>query len=98
MKKRSKRLMMGATLAAVVASTHRVGSSQDGCASVQGGLEEAETKSDIRGIKTVSKTDLTRYLDSGLGDADGLLLHGFMDGHLVLEVHLVKLINATHTL
>lgn len=39
-----------------------------------------------------------RYLDSSLGDADGLLLHGFMDGHLVLEVHLVKLINAAHAL
>lgn len=39
-----------------------------------------------------------RYLDSSLGDADGLLLHGFMDGHLVLEVHLVKLINAAYAL
>lgn len=38
------------------------------------------------------------YLHSSLGDADGLLLHGFVDGHLVLEVHLVKLINATNTL
>ncbi|KAF3858565.1 hypothetical protein F7725_011766 [Dissostichus mawsoni] len=40
----------------------------------------------------------SQYLDSGLGDADGLLLHGLMDGHLVLKVHLVKLINAAHTL
>lgn len=38
------------------------------------------------------------YLDSSLGDADGLLFHGFVDGHLVLQVHLVKLINAAHTL
>lgn len=32
------------TLAAVVAPAHRVGGSQDGCASVQGGLEEKETE------------------------------------------------------
>lgn len=38
------------------------------------------------------------HLHSSLGDADGLLLHGFMDSHLVLDVHLVKLINATYTL
>lgn len=38
------------------------------------------------------------YLDSSLGDADGLLLHGFVDGHLVFEVHLVKLVNAAHAL
>lgn len=38
------------------------------------------------------------YLDSSLGDADGLLLHGFMNGHLVLQVHLVKLVNTAHTL
>lgn len=38
------------------------------------------------------------YLDSSLGDADGLLLHGFVDGHLVLEVHLVELIDAAHAL
>jgi hypothetical protein len=34
------------------------------------------------------------YLDAGLADADGLLLHGLVDGHLVRHIHLVKLINA----
>lgn len=38
------------------------------------------------------------YLDSSLGDADGLLLHGFVDGHLIFNVHLVKLVDAAHTL
>lgn len=33
-------------------------------------------------------------LDASLGDGDGLLLHGLMDGHLVLLVHLVKLVDA----
>ncbi|KAH3703434.1 hypothetical protein DPMN_078470 [Dreissena polymorpha] len=34
------------------------------------------------------------YPDPSLGDGDGLLFHGLMDSHLVLGVHLVKLINA----
>ena len=34
------------------------------------------------------------HLDAGLGDGDGLLLHGLVDGHLVFHVHLVKLVNA----
>lgn len=38
------------------------------------------------------------YLDSSLGDADGLLLHGFVDGHLIFNVHLVELVDAAHTL
>ena len=38
------------------------------------------------------------HLDTSLGDGDRLLFHGFMYSHLVLDVHLVKLINATHTL
>ena len=37
-------------------------------------------------------------LDPGLGDGDGLLLHSLVDGHLVTLVHLVKLVNAAHTL
>lgn len=37
-------------------------------------------------------------LDSSLGDADGLLLHGFVDGHLIFNVHLVELVDAAHTL
>lgn len=32
-------------------------------------------------------------LDTGFGDGDGLLLHGFMDGDLVGQVHLVKLVD-----
>ena len=34
------------------------------------------------------------HLDAGLGDGDGLLLHGLVDGNLVFDVHLVKLIDA----
>ena len=34
------------------------------------------------------------YLDAGLCDGDGLLLHGLVDGDLVLDVHLVELVNA----
>ena len=37
-------------------------------------------------------------LDARLGDGDGLLFHGFVDGHLVLGVHLIKLINTADTL
>ena len=32
-------------------------------------------------------------LDSCLGDGDGLLLHGLVDGHLITGIHLVKLID-----
>lgn len=38
------------------------------------------------------------YLDSRFGDADGLLFHSFVDRHLVSRFHLIKLIDATHTL
>ncbi len=34
------------------------------------------------------------HLDAGLGDGNCLLLHGLVDGHLVLHVHFVKLIDA----
>jgi hypothetical protein len=34
-------------------------------------------------------------LDAGFGYRDGLLFHGFVDGHLVCYVHLVKLVNGT---
>ena len=37
-----------------------------------------------------------KHLDAGLGDGDGLLLHGLVDGHLVLHVHLVELVDAAH--
>ena len=33
-----------------------------------------------------------------LGDGYGLLFHGFVDGCLVKLVHVIKLINTTHTL
>lgn len=32
-------------------------------------------------------------LDAGLGDGDGLLLHGLVDGDLVGDVHLIKLVD-----
>lgn len=98
------------TLAAVVAPTDWVGGSQDGGASIQGCLAGMEAKSSYSRviIMILKNTTLTleciilafeaAYLDSRLGDADGLLLHGFVDGYLVLEVHLVKLVNAAHTL
>ena len=35
--------------------------------------------------------------DAGLGDGDGLLLHGLVDGHTVLRAHLVELVDAHHT-
>ena len=34
------------------------------------------------------------HLDAGLGDGNGLLLHGLVDGDLVLHIHLVKLVDA----
>lgn len=37
-------------------------------------------------------------LDTGLGDWNGLLFHGFVNSHLVSQVHLVKLIDAAYTL
>ncbi len=36
--------------------------------------------------------------DAGLGDGDGLLLHGLVDGRAVLVVHLVKLVDQAHAL
>ena len=37
-------------------------------------------------------------LDACLCDGDGLLFHGLMDGCLVMLVHLIKLVNTSHTL
>ena len=37
-------------------------------------------------------------LDACFGNGDGLLLHSLVNGHLVLGVHLVKLINAADTI
>ena len=34
------------------------------------------------------------YLDTCFGNGNGLLLHGLVDGHLILHIHLVKLVNA----
>lgn len=33
-------------------------------------------------------------VDAGLGDGDGLLFHGFVDGGLVFGVHLVEFVDA----
>ena len=33
-------------------------------------------------------------MDAGFRNRDGLLLHSFVDGNLVLDIHLVKLIDA----
>lgn len=38
---------------------------------------------------------IQRGLDAGFGNRYGLLLHGFVDGHLVGNVHFVKLVNGT---
>lgn len=32
-------------------------------------------------------------MDTGFGDGDGLLFHGFVDGDLIRDVHLVELVN-----
>lgn len=37
-------------------------------------------------------------LNACFGNGDGLLLHSLVNGHLVLGVHLVKLINAADTI
>eukprot|EP00976_Prorocentrum_cordatum_P062343 1176689-Prorocentrum_minimum.AAC.2 len=34
--------------------------------------------------------------DARLGNGDGLLLHGLVDGHAVLRTHLVELVDAHH--
>lgn len=38
------------------------------------------------------------YLNNSSGDKNYLLFHGFLDCHLVLQVHFVKFIIVTHTL
>lgn len=38
------------------------------------------------------------YLDTSFSDGDCLLFHGFVNGHLILRIHLIKLVNATDTL
>ena len=37
-------------------------------------------------------------MDSCLGNRDSLLLHGLMDSHLILDIHLVELVNAANTM
>jgi len=37
-------------------------------------------------------------LDASLGNGDGLLFHGFMDGNLIPWVHFIKFVDATNTL
>lgn len=48
------------TLAAIVAPAHRVGGSEDGCASVQGGLQETDIYIDIYSVS--HNTKLVRIL------------------------------------
>ena len=36
-------------------------------------------------------------MDSCLSNGDGLLLHGLMDSHLILDIHLVELVNAANS-
>ena len=43
-------------------------------------------------------SSLQTGVDSCLGDRDGLLLHGFVDGGSVFVVHLVELIDEADTL
>lgn len=45
-----------------------------------------------------SQRNSTRYLYSGFSNGYCLLLHCFMDGNLIPQVHFVKFINATYTL
>lgn len=40
----------------------------------------------------------TVYLNACLGDGNGLLLHGFMNSHLVININLIKFINATNAI
>ena len=37
-------------------------------------------------------------MDTGFGYGDGLLLHGLVDSYLILDVHLIKLINTADTM
>eukprot|EP00166_Cyanidium_caldarium_P006048 ctg_786.g159 len=37
-------------------------------------------------------------LNARLGDGDGLLLHGLVNGHLIAQVHLVEFVDATDTI
>eukprot|EP00354_Favella_ehrenbergii_P002548 CAMPEP_0170463488 /NCGR_PEP_ID=MMETSP0123-20130129/8581_1 /TAXON_ID=182087 /ORGANISM="Favella ehrenbergii, Strain Fehren 1" /LENGTH=127 /DNA_ID=CAMNT_0010728933 /DNA_START=891 /DNA_END=1274 /DNA_ORIENTATION=+ len=36
-------------------------------------------------------------VDASLGNRDGLLLHGLVNGHLVLHVHLIELVDTADT-
>lgn len=86
-------------LAAVVAAADGVGRCQDGRASVQGRLKPQKFTFLCSFHHPFFNFKALRcYLHSGFGDADGLLLHGLVDGHLVFDVHLVELINAAHPL
>lgn len=43
-------------------------------------------------------TGIERGVDSCLGDRDGLLFHSFVNGNLILDVHLVELVDAADTM
>ena len=49
----------------------------------------------IRGRED-GRARVERSLDAGFGDADGLLLHRFVDGDLVGDVHLVELVDGAY--
>lgn len=35
-------------------------------------------------------------MDASLGDGDGLLFHGFVNSHLITDVHFVELVDGTN--
>lgn len=41
-------------------------------------------------------TSVKSGMDTSFGDGNGLLFHGFVDGDLVRDVHLVKFVNGTN--
>ena len=57
-------------------------------------LDHLHSQISLLGTVHFDGVSAAAHLDAGLGDGDGLLLHGLVDGHLVLHVHLVKLVDA----
>ena len=62
-------------------------------------MEQRLIKKGGKRLVDICKDDqpVERGGDAGLGNGDGLLLHGLVDRHPVVLTHLVKLINAHHT-
>ena len=42
-------------------------------------------------------TSVESGMDTSLGDRDGLLLHGLVNSNLILDIHLVELVNTADT-